>query len=1525
MSKRIIALSVLLSLIFSTAANAVNSTTVQKNAGTENPFALMYDSDIELEEVVTQIVELSEFMPAKKTDQKTSKQATVEADSSNKSIAVKDESSTINLSTKDITEIVMQSSLSGNVEELQKLPIEKAQIREIERAIKNSGEARYIIKYKNENFKSVSNYLARNDAGVFSVTVMDTDNPSELLVFENAVNPQSLAQKLKANNFGNEIEYIQPDYKIGLATDEHFSLNIVDNATSVDKEVEDNAAKSESEATDALVKEPMETVPSESETANSTTNSSDDISIPSKEDMNIPTEGETDKDDVAEKIPDIIESDTQIESPELPIEPLFPEKELTDTPVIALIDSGVDITHPDISDRIWENENGTSGWNFVDDSEQVFDSEHPELSSHGTHIAGVIAQHSKISKIMVLKAFDRDGAYTSDIIAAIHFAKEHGASVVNCSFASNEYNKALEDSIAESNMLFITAAGNHRNDLAEAPVYPACFNLSNIICVASINADGGLSYFSNYGESLVDIAAIGRDVESCLPENESGKMSGTSISAAQVTGTAAAVLETVPTLTTSELYTRLLESAQPLSNLSDVVVDGRMVDTEAAVADQSKLPIKQNSPAEDFDINDYQDKSASFRLYSSSGKNVQVQIADSAVIVLKDDGTVWAWGEDRDGICGYVSTDSTAVHQIIGLRNIKKIAAGSNFCLALRADGSVWSWGGNRNGQLGLGSSRSYEDVPNQIYGLTNIVDISAGTNHALAVRENGHIYAWGSNVDYQLGDGTADDSSSPIRLSVRNIVQVAAGACHSLMLDEDGQVWGTGTNSYGEIGDSTTSANRSPGKSDMTKAIFIAAGENFSLAIDHLNELNAWGRNRFGQLGRGTTTDRDYPVSTDLTHAVKKVAAGGESAIALTTDGNVWTWGDNIDGQLGVGTTRDEYSPVRISELSNCVDVDINGHNGAAIQSDGTLWIWGSNDTNTLGLNQPLYYIGSTEIPSLSGFVKLSAGDGTSVGITSAGRAYTWGDNRDEMLGVSSDEVISVPSMIDLSSVEDVALGSDHASARRSSGRVYSWGRNNRGQLGDDDTRDSVDPVRSVGLTGIVEVDAGTQFGLALDDQGYVYAWGYGRYGQLGNGDTINESYPTEITNLTDISGIAAGRRHGAAFDASGRTWTWGYNNHGQLGDGTFDNSLDAYQVSYPRRVKQIEAGDYFTAALDRYGEVWTWGYNNHGQLGYGKTTLEYEEADSIPSFSNVKKIAAGSDFCLALKEDGTVWGWGNNNSYQMGRNVDRDYTSPVQIKGLSNIVDIIAGSTHSFAIDGNGKVYGWGSNRYSQLGIPRVLESLTPMKANSYVENMYFAKNAYAVDIPSSGSVTTSLAVYGNTETQPITPTMATYSLAQPYSGVTLSANGTVTVSSAAQVGRVQINAVYNGMNATTELVLLKESEEQDGNTTFSVLAGEQYDIAFVAQNVQSFAGKTFTLTYDSAKLAIADLCGLSYEAETTAGKIGRAGITVTQLSPGKIVFTVEKEIATGQKWSGSVNVFSFKASVNGEAAVSITQTVV
>ena len=146
------------------------------------------------------------------------------------------------------------------------------------------------------------------------------------------------------------------------------------------------------------------------------------------------------------------------------LERLLPEESEAAEVLIALIDTGVEIQHPAISNSI------VGGWNFIDNTDIVYDANQPMQSAHGTHIAGIIAQNSNDNmKIMPLQVFGPYGAYTSDIIAAIIYAEEHGARIANCSFGSGQNNQALREAIENSNMLFSVAVGNGRSNLDEAP------------------------------------------------------------------------------------------------------------------------------------------------------------------------------------------------------------------------------------------------------------------------------------------------------------------------------------------------------------------------------------------------------------------------------------------------------------------------------------------------------------------------------------------------------------------------------------------------------------------------------------------------------------------------------------------------------------------------------------------------------------------------------------------------------------------------------------------------------------------------------------------------------------------------------------------------------------------------------------------------------------------------------------------------------------------------------------------------
>lgn len=192
-------------------------------------------------------------------------------------------------------------------------------------------------------------------------------------------------------------------------------------------------------------------------------------------------------------------------------------------PIVAVIDAGVDVAHYGLIGHI------LPGYDFVNNAELTYDFSRKNEYIHGTHIAGIIAQNAPEAQILPLKVFEHGRAYTSDIIRAIEYAEEHGASVVNMSFGGTDNNRALKEAMQASGMVFVCAAGNARTDVEETPVYPACFDLENIISVASLNVDKGFSYYSNYGTESVDIAAVGRDVYSMWPEGAYGEMSGTSM------------------------------------------------------------------------------------------------------------------------------------------------------------------------------------------------------------------------------------------------------------------------------------------------------------------------------------------------------------------------------------------------------------------------------------------------------------------------------------------------------------------------------------------------------------------------------------------------------------------------------------------------------------------------------------------------------------------------------------------------------------------------------------------------------------------------------------------------------------------------------------------------------------------------------------------------------------------------------------------------------------------------------------
>ncbi len=282
--------------------------------------------------------------------------------------------------------------------------------------------------------------------------------------------------------------------------------------------------------------------------------------------------------------------------------------------------------------------------------------------------------------------------------------------------------------------------------------------------------------------------------------------------------------------------------------------------------------------------------------------------------------------------------------------------------------------------------------------------------------------------------------------------------------------------------------------------------------------------------------------------------------------------------------------------------------------------------------------------------------------------------------------------------------------------GRVWAWGYNGEGQLGNGTVVDSATLTAVSKLTNVVQVAVGNSHSLALKLDGTVWAWGDNFYGQIGNGTTVNRYTPQQVAGLTNVVQVAGASSSSLALKADGTVWAWGYNGQGQLGDGTLLDRKRPVQVKRLTGVAQISAGGNHSLALKLDGTVWAWGYNGSGQLGDGTLTgsvtpVQVAGFDAL-TLTHVAQIAAGSSHSLALLRDGTVWGWGDNGSGQLGDGTGNRKRSPIQVSKLNGVVQISTRGRHSLAAKSDGTAWGWGDNEYGQLGDGTHSRKLSPVQ---------------------------------------------------------------------------------------------------------------------------------------------------------------------------------------------------------------------
>jgi alpha-tubulin suppressor-like RCC1 family protein len=751
-------------------------------------------------------------------------------------------------------------------------------------------------------------------------------------------------------------------------------------------------------------------------------------------------------------------------------------------------------------------------------------------------------------------------------------------------------------------------------------------------------------------------------------------------------------------------------------------------------------------------------------LGSLEGKTViKVATGTSHTLALCSDGTLHAWGQNDHGqlgVAGIVSSQGPipisiqSGASVLHGKTVVDIAAGYFFSLALCSDGTLAAWGKNDLGQLGVGDLLNRFVPTGSSYNGGNpaaprITAITAGGNHALALRADGSLIVWGIGDLGQTGAGVFSSTpqgpvvlqiyQSPESLSLLPITHASAGARYTLVRCTDGSLHAWGGNSDGQLGTNNTKnyslptrVNAAEGVSELfgRSSIEVASAGFASIARCTDGSILSWGSGPI--LGDDSVTSRYAPGLVNLQFGVSSLAgktilelvAGAGTVFAVCDDGTLHSWGYNSIGQLGDGTTvaRSNASPVDLSMIKPGerllkVFAGSLSNQSAAIIADGAA---------------PKLTVSRTGAETLA--------DNTTLAFAPAPLA----DPRTP-ISITVENTGNHP-------LSDLALsfeGADAAafSASPSLPTSLAPGQSAIIQI-------SFTPLRQGGHTASLHLDSDAR-SLTLSLEGTATL-------QISASYTTGLEVPVSLTKKTDLTGSTVaftlnylptagtslwvlkndsldrpqGRFNGLAqgqtvtLSYGGTTFDFVANYYG--GDGndlvlvwkntriiSFGGSIGPFPTPIApgalegKTILKLGSNGNVMTALTAEGELISLGTNYQGQTGTGAnavvpTLVNAQQGTSALYGRSVVSLSVGLDHSLALCSDGSIVAWGRNTYGQLGDGtiIQRSYPVLVNADEYTSalfgrrVIAVEAGSSFSLALCSDGTLVSWGRNDTYQLG---------------------------------------------------------------------------------------------------------------------------------------------------------------------------------------------------------------------------------
>lgn len=237
-----------------------------------------------------------------------------------------------------------------------------------------------------------------------------------------------------------------------------------------------------------------------------------------------------------------------------------------------------------------------------------------------------------------------------------------------------------------------------------------------------------------------------------------------------------------------------------------------------------------------------------------------------------------------------------------------------------------------------------------------------------------------------------------------------------------------------------------------------------------------------------------------------------------------------------------------------------------------------------------------------------------------------------------------------------------------------------------------------------IVAVSCGENQTAVIRKDGSLWLWGENMFGAVGVDKALMVVYkPTKV--LDNVAAVSCGYSHTAAIRNDGSLWVWGSNDQCELGLPEIERNTDLYTpTKLMDDVVAVSCGYHFTAAIKSDGSLWTWGNNSRGQLGNdgvgdGGTAWYFHQTTPLKVLDDVVAVSCGDYHAAAIKTDGSLWIWGENDE-RLGVNIGNKKYAKVPMKVLDHVVAVSCGYDHTAAIKEDGTLWMWGDNAYGQLG---------------------------------------------------------------------------------------------------------------------------------------------------------------------------------------------------------------------------------